>query len=173
VVGILNVDQLERIRAVAERVAQSLGLEVFDVQWRREAVGPVLRIIIDRVPQPQTGAAAVGAAGREESVTVDDCRRVSDDASALLDVEDVIDHAYTLEVSSPGLDRPLRHMADFRRFQGRLAKIVVSEAVDGQKHLTGRLEGVEGDLILLADAKDRVHRIRLPLITRARLEVEF
>ena len=91
----------------------------------------------------------------------------------MLDVEDVIGHHYTLEVSSPGLDRPLRHADDYRRFAGCLAKIVLSEAIDGQKHLAGRLGGVDGDDVLLADAKQRVRRIPLALISRARLEVEF
>ena len=169
----VDVVQLERIRTIAERVAHSRGLEIFDVQWRREAIGSVVRIIIDRAPQPPAEAGAAGAPGREESVTVEDCRGVSEDVSAILDVDDFIDQAYTLEVSSPGLDRPLRHMDDFRRFVGRLAKIVVSEAVDGQKHLTGRLRGVEGDAVLLVDEKNQAHRVKLQVITRARLEVEF
>ena len=75
------------------------GLEIFDVQFRREAGGMVLRVQIDR-PGP--------AATAEESVSVEDCARVSRDLSAILDVEDVVPTAYTLEVSSPGLDRPLR-----------------------------------------------------------------
>lgn len=98
---------------------------------------------------------------------------MSRDLSALLDVEDVIAHAYTLEVSSPGLDRPLRHAEDYRRFVGRLAKIVVSEAVDNQKHLTGRLRGLEGDTVLLEAQHGRMHRIPMSLITRGRLDVEF
>ena len=81
--------------------------------------------------------------------------------------------AYTLEVSSPGLDRPLRGENDFRRFAGRLAKIVVSEAVDNQKAFEGRLRGLEERAVLLEGPKGRVHRLPLELITRARLAVEF
>ena len=96
-------DVAERVRALASRVAGSYGLDIFDVQYRREGPGMVLRIQIDR---PGAGATA------EESVSVEDCARVSRDLSAVLDVEDIVPTAYTLEVSSPGLDRPLRHAAD-------------------------------------------------------------
>jgi ribosome maturation factor RimP len=81
--------------------------------------------------------------------------------------------AYTLEVSSPGLDRPLRGEQDYHRFAGRLAKIVVSEAVDNQTAFEGRLRGVEDRTVLLEGPKGRMHRLPLQLITRARLEVEF
>src|SRR4029077_11291152 len=90
---------IDQIRTMAGRVAESYGLEIFDVQFRREAPGMVLRVQIDR-PGP--------AARAEASVSVEDCARVSRDMSAILDVEDIVPIAYTLEVSSPGLDRPLR-----------------------------------------------------------------
>src|SRR6185295_4920232 len=114
---------VEQVRSVAIGVAASYGLEIFDVQFRREAPGMVLRVQIDR-PGP--------AASAEESVSVEDCVRVSRDMSAILDVEDVVPIAYTLEVSSPGLDRPLRGLDDYRRFAGRRAKVVLREPVDGQ-----------------------------------------
>jgi len=91
----------------------------------------------------------------------------------VLDVEDVIDRPYVLEVSSPGLDRPLRQLADYRRFAGRLAKIVVSEAVDGQRSFSGRLAGLENDAVVLVTGTGTPHRIPFGVITRARLEVEF
>src|SRR2546422_7394503 len=116
-------DVTESVRAMADRVAGSLGLEVFDVQFRREGRGMVLRVQIDR-PGP--------AATAEESVSVEDCARVSRDLSALLDVEDVVPVAYTLEVSSPGLDRPLRHADDYRRFSGRRAEVLMRESRGGE-----------------------------------------
>jgi ribosome maturation factor RimP len=175
---------LERVREAAERVARSYGLELFDVQLRRESGGTVLRVIIDR---PDSGPAVsvtpldAGAARRQleqDSVGIADCQRVSQDLSAILDVEDddletgAIGHAYTLEVSSPGLDRPLRHEADYRRFQGRLAKVVTSEPINGQSAFAGRLAGVDDGNLLLEEGR-RTHRVPMARIKRARLEVEF
>lgn len=156
-------DHRAHVRALAERVAGSQGLDVFDVQLRQESIGWVLRVILDR-----PGAAGAG----EDGVSVDDCQRVSRDLETLLEVEDAFDHAYTLEVSSPGLDRPLRSLADYRRFVGRLAQVVVSEAVDGQQFLKGRIREVTDDAVLL-DAGSRVHRVPFDAISRGRLEVEF
>ena len=155
---------LEQIRAIAERVAASRGLEVWDIQSRREAVGHVVRVFIDR-PGP--------AATPEESVSIEDCEQVNREISTILDVEDPLAFAYTLEVSSPGLDRPLREVEDYRRFAGRLAKVVVSEPVDNQKAFEGRLRGVEGEDVLFEAPNGRMHRLPLRLITRGRLEVEF
>jgi ribosome maturation factor RimP len=155
---------VEAVRAIASRIAAGHGLEIFDVQFRREASGMVLRIRIDR-PGP--------AATAEECVSVADCAAISRDLGAVLDVEDVVPAAYTLEVSSPGLDRPLRHAEDYRRFAGRRAKIVLREKVGGQGFLKGRLAGVEdGDLLMDADDGVR-HRVPLGVISRANLEVEF
>ena len=80
--------------------------------------------------------------------------------------------AYTLEVSSPGLDRPLRGVADYERFRGRLAQVVTIEAVEGQKHFRGRIRGLEADQLVLVEGK-REHRVPVSLISRARLDVEF
>ena len=158
------MEPLAQIRTIAERVAASLGLSVWDVQSRREATGYVVRVIIDR-PGP--------AGTPEESVSIEDCEQVNREISTILDVEDPLSFAYTLEVSSPGLDRPLRTVADYERFNGRLAKVVVREAVDNQKAFEGRLRGVDNAHVLLEGAKGRVHRLPIHLITRGRLEVEF
>jgi ribosome maturation factor RimP len=164
----MPADVVDEVRGVAARVARAFGLEIFDVQFRREGQGMVLRILIDR---PGTSSTA------EESVSVEDCARVSRDMSAILDVEDVVPGAYTLEVSSPGLDRPLRRIDDYRRFAGRHAKIVMREAVDGQKYFKGVLGGVEEDAngaSVVIDGEDgRRHRVPVGVITRANLEVEF
>jgi ribosome maturation factor RimP len=106
-------------------------------------------------------------------ITLDDCERFSKRLSVSLDVEDWIPSSYTLEVSSPGLDRPLRGAADYRRFEGRLAKIVMREAVDNQKAFEGRLRGFDGSHVVLEAPNGRLHRLPLQLITRGRLEVEF
>ena len=157
-------DVVEQVRALAARVAATHGLDIFDVQFRREAAGMVLRVQIDR-----PGASATA----EDSVSVDDCAVVSRDLSAVLDVEDVVAAAYTLEVSSPGLDRPLRGADDYHRFAGRRAKLVMREPVDGQTYFKGRLVGVEdGEVVIEAEDRRR-HRVPIAIITRANLEVEF
>jgi len=158
------VDVVGQIRTMASRVAESYGLEIFDVQFRREAHGMVLRIQIDR-PGP--------AGTADESVSVEDCANVSRDLSAMLDVEDVVPSQYTLEVSSPGLDRPLRRAEDYQRFAGRRARLVVRQAVDGQTFFRGTLGGIDAGDVLI-DAEDRKrHRVPLGVITRANLEVDF
>jgi ribosome maturation factor RimP len=166
---------IERIRAIAERVARSYNLEIFDVQFRRESAGWVLRIFVDVPWDSTTPSPDEGGRSRplDASPTIEDCEHVSRDVSAILDVEETIDHRYTLEVSSPGLDRPLRHATDYRRFAGRLAKIVVSEPIDGQKHFEGRLGGLEEDSVVIETRPGKRQLIPLPLVTRARLEVEF
>jgi ribosome maturation factor RimP len=158
------MDAVERVRAVAERVVAAHGLELFDVQLRRESIGWVVRVFIDK-PGP--------SGTPEDSVGVEDCATVSREMSAILDVEDPLDRAYTLEVSSPGLDRPLRGAGEFRRFTGRRAKVVVDPAVDGQKHFAGRIEGVDGDVLLFRAEGNKPHRIPLDAVKRAKLDVEF
>src|SRR5438552_13196740 len=158
------VDVVGHVRTLASRVAATFGLDIFDVQFRREAGGMVLRVQIDR-PGP--------AATADESVSVEDCAHVSRDLNAMLDVEDVVPTAYTLEVSSPGLDRPLRHADDYRRFSGRRAKVVMREAVDGQKFFKGRLGGIEveqddGLVVIITSDDGRPHRVPIGVMTRAK-----
>ena len=155
---------LEHIRAIAERVAAARGLEIWDIQSRRETGGHVVRVFIDR-PGP--------SASPDDSVSIEDCEQVNREIGTILDVEDPLPFAYTLEVSSPGLTRPLRGLDDYRRFAGRLAKIVVKEAVDNQKAFEGRLNGVDGEMVLLEAPSGRLHKLPMHLITRGRLEVEF
>ncbi len=162
----------DRVRAIAERVAASRGLDLFEVQFRRESRGWVLRVYLDKPGAPvRAGKAGGGVAG--ESVTIEDCQRVSEDLSAILDVEDVIGVKYVLEVSSPGLDRPLRKLDDYRRFAGCLASIVLGEPLDGQTYLRGRLQGVDEDSVLLVDERGAARRVRFAVIIRGQLEVEF
>jgi ribosome maturation factor RimP len=155
---------LERVQEIATRVAAAYGLEIFDITMRRESGGEVLRVVLDR-PGP--------AATAEESVSIADCEKVSQELSTILDVEDFIAEEYTLEVSSPGLDRPLRHGDDYRRFTGRAAKIVTREPVNRQTAFSGRIRGVEGDEVLFENEGGKHVRLPLNLISRARLDVEF
>jgi ribosome maturation factor RimP len=156
-------------------VARSYNLEISDVQFRREPVGWMLRVFVDvpfdpDAPWPDEAERLSRA---DASPTIGDLEHVSRDMSAVLDVEETIDHSYTLEVSSPGLDRPLRTAADYRRFAGRLAKIVVSRPVDRQTHFEGRLGGIEDGSVVMETRPGKRQLIPLSLITRGRLEVEF
>jgi len=184
VFGALLVADLDGLRAAARRVCGSYGLELFDLQFRRESVGWVLRVVVDRpwhgppggAPMPDDTAVVAHDAAGADVVGIEDCQRVSQDLSAILDVEDALlelpDVKYTLEVSSPGLDRPLRSETDYVRFQGRLAKIVTTEPIGGQSSFAGRLAGVEHGRVMLIEGR-RTHEIPLGLVKRARLDVEF
>jgi ribosome maturation factor RimP len=164
-------ERLAPVREAAARVARSYGLEIFDVQLRRESIGTVLRVIIDR---PDTG----GIEPPDAAVGIEDCQRVSQDLSALLDVEEdelgesALGQHYTLEVSSPGLDRPLRHEADYRRFTGRLARIVTTAPLNGQSAFAGRIVGVDDGVLVLEEGR-KTHRVPVKDIKRGQLAVEF
>ena len=154
---------VERVRELATRIASAYGLEIFDVELKREGGQQVLRVIVDR-PGP--------AATPEESVSIEDCARVAEELGTLLDVEDVMPGEYTFEVSSPGLDRPLRTAEDYRRFAGRWAKIVMSEPVQRQTAFNGRLKGIDGDDVLFESEGRKPMRLPLKLISRGRLDLE-
>lgn len=127
---------VDKVTAFAEPILAELKLELVEAQYRRENNGWVLRLFIDR----------------EGGVTLDDCRKVSREISAYLDVEDLIEHAYNLEVSSPGAERPLKKDKDFDRFAGKKVRIKVREPLDvesGQKVFTGILRGLESGKVCI------------------------
>jgi ribosome maturation factor RimP len=155
---------LERVREIAGRLAGTRGLTVDDVALRRESGQQVLRVTLDR-PGPN--------ATPEESVSISDCEEIGHELGTILDVEDLFPARFTLEVTSPGLDRPLRHADDYRRFEGRLAKIVMREPVNRQTAFAGRLRGMDGDDVLFESEGGKLVRLPLALVSRARLEVEF
>lgn len=142
----------DRVREIAERVAASYGLEVVEVELRGGGKARMLRITIDRDPlaakfEPPSSD---GEAAAPTGVTHGDCERVSREVGTILDVEEVVPGAsYTLEVSSPGLDRKLSRARDFERFTGSLVKLMTREPVNGQRHFEGRLQSfAEGRLTL-------------------------
>ena len=156
--------QLEKVREAAERVAGSLGLEIFDVEWK---VGKdrLLRIYIDRLPGPQNPEGL--------GVTHKDCERVSEQLSVILDVEDLIPGPrYVLEVSSPGLDRKLIKPADYQRFVGRLLKVWVAEPIENQNYFEGRLAGYADGMVKLK-VRDRELAVPFGGIRKANLVVEL
>ena len=156
--------QLEKVREAAERVAGSLGLEIFDVEWK---VGKdrLLRVYIDRLPGPQNPEGL--------GVTHKDCERVSEQMSVILDVEDLIPGpSYVLEVSSPGLDRKLIKPADYERFVGRLAKVWVTEPIEKQNYFEGRLAGYADGMVKLS-IREREVAVPFSGIKKANLVVEL
>jgi len=137
-------------------VLQEMDLELVDVLYRRESSGWVLRLVIDK----------------EDGVTLENCTAVSREVSHLLDIEDIIEQAYKLEVSSPGLDRPLKSIGDFQRFAGRKAKVTTKELIEGNQVFIGRINKVEDELIIMEVGQQEL-RIPFSEIAKARLEIEF
>ncbi|HKR12469.1 MAG TPA: ribosome maturation factor RimP [Pyrinomonadaceae bacterium] len=146
----------ERVQELAERVAIDHGLELVHVEVAGPDNKPILRVFIDK---PQ-------------GVTHDDCSEVSLHLGTILDVEDFIHSAYTLEVSSPGIDRGLYKRADYERFAGNNAKLKTRQPIDGQRNFRGRLLGLEGDEVIFDDRTNGRVQIPLDLITKANLEVD-
>jgi len=147
---------VEAITSLVKPVLQEKDLELVDVLYRREKSGWVLRLIIDK----------------EEGVTLDDCTTVSREVSHLLDIEEIIEQAFNLEVSSPGLDRPLKSIDDFQRFAGRKAKVTTKEPIEGNQVFIGRINKVEDELIIMEVGQQE---LSIPFfeVAKARLEVEF
>jgi len=147
------------VHSVAERVTSGRGFELVDVEVKRERGGHFVRLYVDK----------------EGGIGLDELQSVSEEVSAILDAEDPIDSTYTLEVSSPGLDRPLKSEADYRRFVGRLVKLSSYEPWEGRRHWTGRLQSVEDGEITVTLEKEKGTTARIPLekIAHGRLEVEF
>jgi ribosome maturation factor RimP len=155
---------LDKIREAAERVAHSDGLEIFDIEWK---VGKqrLLRVYLDRLPGPANPEGL--------GITHKDCEHVSQQLSVILDVEELVPGPpYTLEVSSPGLDRKLIKPADYERFTGRLAKVWLNEPLEKQSYLEGRLAGINEGIVKLA-MKDREIAIPYAGIRKANLVVEL
>ncbi len=150
---------LEAVKAVAQRVTDSRGFELVEVELKRQREGMLVRLYVDK----------------EGGIGLEDLQSVSEEVSAILDAEDPIRSSYTLEVSSPGLDRPLHTEADYRRFAGKLAKLSSYEPVDGRRHWTGRLAGVEDGVveIVLETEGGQVARVPFAKLSAGRLEVEF
>lgn len=131
---------LNTIREIASRVATAQGIEVVEVELRGGGKARTLRITIDK----------------PEGVTHEDCAMISRDVSTILDVEDAVSGAsYTLEVSSPGLDRALKKPEDYRRFTGSRMKLMTREPVNGNRHFEGRLQSFENGRLTLETMKGR------------------
>lgn len=150
-------DSIEaRVQEIAERVAIDHGLELVHVEVAGPDNKPIVRVFIDK---PQ-------------GVTHDDCSEMSTHMGTILDVEDFIHAAYTLEVSSPGIERGLYKRTDYERFAGSNAKLKIRQPINGQRNFRGRLLGLDGDDIIFDDRTNGRVQIPLDLVTKANLEVD-
>jgi ribosome maturation factor RimP len=146
-----------RAREIAERAALERGLELVHVELAGGARSPVVRVFIDK----------------PGGVTHEDCSQVSEHVGTVLDVEDFIPGTYTLEVSSPGLERGLYRPEDYERFAGRLAKLKTRGAINGQRNFRGRIVALDGEDVLFDDKT--TGRVRVPFseIAKANLEIDI
>jgi ribosome maturation factor RimP len=149
----------EKAREVVQPAIEAAGYELVDVAWKHEQGGWVLRVYVDKQPG---------------GITHEDCERVSREISTVLDVHDFITHAYSLEVSSPGLERPLRTVEHFRRFIGKKAKIKLKQGVAGRRNYSGTIVAADADARTVTVEVDGVEHV-LPLgdLDRANLQLDM
>jgi len=152
----------ERIASILLPIVESMQIELVEIEFKRTGKNAILRIFVDR----------------EGGITLDDCCNVSSQLSADLDVEDVIPCEYPLEVSSPGLDRPLKTPADYQRFQGRLIKVrtyepFADDSGNRRKTFLGKLEGLRDNTVVMKLTEGQTASIPLDKVAKANLEFEF
>jgi len=156
---------VERVRSIADRVAASSGLEVLDIEFLGGGKARMLRVFLDK---PAAGKDPIAG------VTHEDCANFSREFGTILDVEDVMPGSYTLEVSSPGMDRKLVKAADFTRFTGSRVKLTTRQPVDNNRHFEGRLESFqEGRLTLDLSVASHKSRKKMGDAAGKKIEIEF
>ncbi len=147
---------IERVKGIVDPILLSEGMELVDIEYRREARGWVLRLFIDK----------------EGGITLEHCARISEELGRNLDVEDFIPNPYVLEVSSPGLDRPLKKEKDFIKYLQHRIKVKTLDPIDQRRNFRGKLLRVlEGRIELEVDG--RIIQIPLSNLAKANLEIDF
>jgi ribosome maturation factor RimP len=146
---------VERVRAMIHPIVLNEGMELVDVEYRRESGGWVLRLILDK----------------EGGVTLDDCTRVSQEVGRSLDVEDILQTSYTLEVSSPGLTRPLKTEKDFMKYLHRLVKVKTVDPIQNRRQFKGKLLGVSENEVEI-EVEREIFQIPLSNVAKANLEID-
>jgi len=145
------------LRQTLATVVEAMGYELVGVEFHARPDNALLRVYLDS----------------EHGISLEDCQRVSHQLGGLLDVEDLIAGRYTLEVSSPGLDRPLFEARHFARFAGSEVRIQLRELLDGRRKLVGRLLGMCDDNVVIVDSEGQEWRVPLERIEKARLVPEL
>ena len=146
--------QVEVVRALIEPVVVYAGMELIDVEYGREPSGVILRLIIDK----------------PGGVTIDDCSYINRLAGDLLDAKDSVPGSYNLEVSSPGINRPLKKKDDFERFAGQKVLIKTREPIDGRRNFKGILNGTKENFIVVS-SEETIFSIPFELVAKARLDI--
>lgn len=165
------MDVQTKIEEIVKEIAFQHGLEVVEVSLKGHGKRQMLKIIIDKMDIADENI-SIHDAPQKNGVTLDECESVSRALSAHLDVEEPIRGPYTIEVSSPGLDRPLKEKRDFTKNKGKLVKIVVKEKVNNLNFITGRLTDSSDDGIVVYE-KGMKYDIGYDNISRAKLEIEI
>jgi ribosome maturation factor RimP len=148
-------DIVDRVRAMILPIVLSEEMEVVDIEYRRESGGWILRLILDK----------------EGGVTLDDCTRVSQEVGRSLDVEDILQTSYTLEVSSPGLTRPLKTEKDFMKYLHRLVKVKTVDPIQNRRQFKGKLLGVSENEVEI-EVEREIFQIPLSNVAKANLEID-
>lgn len=153
----MDMDSIKnKVSSIIEPVINTLGIELVEIELNKMRGEALLRIFIEK----------------EGGITIDDCEHVSRDVAAVLEVEDPIPSSYVLEVSSPGLDRPLKAPKDFKRFAGKKARVTTLEPIDKQTFFVGEIdEAGDSEIVLLLPENKKI-TIPYNTISKARLEVE-
>ncbi|MFN3920934.1 MAG: ribosome maturation factor RimP [Caldimicrobium sp.] len=146
----------ERLWVLVETPILKKGMELVDLEWKRERSGWVLRLYIDK----------------PGGVTIGDCAKISEIVGKILDKENLIHHSYNLEVSSPGIERPLKKKEHFERFRGEKAKITLKDPLEGRRNITGIILGVKKEIVEI-EAEGKVWEIELDKIKKAHLQPEL
>jgi len=147
---------LKHLWDLFEPVVNGMGYELIEIEYQPNPKYGVLRLFIDK----------------ESGIQVEDCSAVSRQISAVIDVEDPVSGKFNLEVSSPGMDRPLRRAEDFQQFSGEVVKIKTSMPFEGQRNFKGLLKGLEEDLVIV-ECDDKEVRLPITAIDKARLVPDF
>ncbi len=151
------MDLIQNITGLATKIAEASGLDLVDVEIFRAGKRRVLRIYV----------------GKRGGVSVEDCAKVSRDLGTLLDADNVMeDENYTLEVSSPGLDRPFKTIHDYRRNVGNFVRVSTSEPIEGKRLVVGKLQDVDESSITV-DANGKPRSISLGLILQAKIDIRL
>ena len=165
--GVREQDIVSKVYALAEPILAGEGFELVEIQYRRERKGWTLRLFIDSLVGPSGAEGDATGSG----VTLDDCVHFSRDIGQILEIEEVIPGAYTLEVSSPGLDRPLKKDNDFVRFAGKFV-LVRTRGPEGRRKIKGRLIGLDNGILSL-EGEDGILTIPYDQTERVQLEPEL